>query len=1078
MRKAFVISLTLLLAVGATVAFAKAPQEMPRVLQGADITEHQTLVDPSVEVAAGADTFVFGPWDFNTGWQGWTSVDFNLNPEVYPHRTAVTSIPGGLGNGTVFTAGQQVWVGSLGSNVCGSKACYPGYQNGANQVLFKSYAIPAGSSSIDYQYRADSEPGYDYTDVIVSRAGCPTLLGNGSYEFAGTEADRDTLGSYTGFVEGTDTFDLSAYASTTICLIFNSHSDGGWSDDDCLYDSSDGMFQIDDIAVTSFALSTFEAGNDGWTFGKVNGLGNFAALEALSSLPNADPCPTFCGLNGNVVTIYDPTDPNFHPVNENEAIISPPLDLTINSSYPVGSYVVQFDVYANLPLANGNFYFWHVRYAPVELADCTCLDPNDWSPWLDENTIYFGGGVPSCGTAFQFNVSAKVPGHATKLQVSVGQLNYPPFLSVPGGNQSPYFDNISLRAAKVSAPAIVRGPWDYLQDAFPNAANFATAKGTPARVDNALNNDTGRNETRLGDSLITNIALSCNVDQATEVDVLFKIVPGPCVNMAHPYMAAYTAQPKVASGPYAGFAVARCDTAISANNSNAATAGFGTFMGAFHESAVAAGTTYAGLGSWVGLTGGVEGMSIFPDDVFTPGTVIYYVTHTTYIPVKVNGDYYDPSQKFGDGDGGRLGALEGNQKWVSQGGPYSNTGTFVSVWNALPHTTTDGTTNCAGALPAHCFLYVDRWSSRGPQFAITNAFRNLQIGWDQYNNEAPTSNMGNGLGNRFTPSNYANGDHATGPLPSLLNEVYTAILWNTGTNNTSNFSRGNTATGVSDAGNDIGLLDGWLRTNPTTSTQKYLWVSGDGNSRQLNATGNRLTFLNTTLGSTHSAAQYRDFNTAWGPNLSGLAGCATGQTYGLRGNWCPQRRSYCVLATNAGASGTATLDWKYPDVAAVVYGAGVNHVAGGALNFQTELNNWSIENLRAINPAIGAETNRQVTDWVARSLSTCFTGCFGTLTTVAVDENTGDAFVNNLKSLQNPLPTGQARISFTLAQGGHATVRVYDASGRAVSTVFDGVAQAGENSVTWNATGLRGGVYFYQVESNGFRSAKKIVLVQ
>ena len=1063
MRKAFVICLTLMLVVGATAAFAKAPLEMPRVLQGADITEHPAAVDPQLAVEASSDTFVFGPYDFNAGtWQGWSSVDFNLNPEVYPHRAAVSSIPGGAGQGG-FTSATQVWIGTLGQNACGAKACYPGYQNGANQLMFKSYTLGGTPGNLTYHYRADSEPGYDFTDVIVSRAGCPTLLGNGAYEFAGTESDRDTLATYDGAVEGNESLSLAAYANQTICIIFNPHSDGGYSDDDCLYDSGDGLFQVDDIAVPGFTTSTFEATNDGWTLGKVTGLGNFAALEDLSSLPNADPCPTFCGLNGKVVTIYDPTDPNFHPVNENEAIISPALDLTINPSYPVGSYVVQFDVYANLPLSNANFYFWHVRYAPVEIADCSCLDPNDWSPWLDENTIYFGGGTPSCGTAFQFNVSAKIPGHATKLQVAVGQLNYPPFLSVPGGNQSPYFDNISLRAAKVSAPAIVRGPWDYLQDAFPNAANFATAKSTPAKVDAALNIDPGRNESRLADSTIINVALSCNSDQATEVDILLKVLPGPCVNVSHPWWVAYLAQPKVASGPYAGFAVARCDTAISATNNNAATAGFGTFMGRFHESPVAAGTTYAGLGNWGGYTGGAENVSIFPDDLFTPGTIVYYVTHTTYIPVKTNGDYYDPSTKYGDGDGGRVGALEGNQKWASQGGPYQNaTGTFVRVWNALPHTTKDNTTDCAGAAIAHCFLYVDRWSDRGPQFAITNAFRNLQIGWDQYNVEAPTSNMGNALGTRFTPSNYANGDHAPGPLPSLLNEVYTAILWNTGTNNTSNFSRGATTTNASDAGNDIGLLDGWLRTNPTTSTTKYLWVNGDGNSRFLNAAGNRLTFLNTTLGTTFAAVQYRDVNTSWGINLTGLGpDCTSGLSYGLRGNWCPQRRSYNVVATNAGSTGTASLNWKYPDVAAVVYGSGVQTVAGGANNFRTQNDAWSLENVRAPNPAIGAETNKQITEWTARSLSTCFTGCFGTLTTVSVDESTGDKFVNNLKSLQNPLPTGQARISFTLAQGGHATVRVYDASGRAVSTVFDGVAQAGENSVTWNATGLKGGVYFY-----------------
>ena len=53
--------LTLALMVSSTAALAAAPRELPRVLQGADITEMPTLSDPNLATEASSDTFIFGP---------------------------------------------------------------------------------------------------------------------------------------------------------------------------------------------------------------------------------------------------------------------------------------------------------------------------------------------------------------------------------------------------------------------------------------------------------------------------------------------------------------------------------------------------------------------------------------------------------------------------------------------------------------------------------------------------------------------------------------------------------------------------------------------------------------------------------------------------------------------------------------------------------------------------------------------------------------------------------------------------------------------------------------------------------
>lgn len=1077
MKKTFVISLTLVALVGSTAAFAKT--QLPRVLQGADILEKPAAVqaNPGLVTSTSSDTFVWGPYDFETGWQGWSPVDLTVNSTLYGHNADLSTVSGSRGNGTLFS-GNVLWVGTLGTNACGTKACFPGYDNNTNQVVFKDY--PAGVSGfLTYKYRSDSEPGYDYTYVIVTTAGPPTLLGDGSYQLPTFNAG-DTLTSYTDWLEGSESLDLSAYVGAgDVTVYFLSMADGGYSDGDCNYNSLDGMFEIDDLAVGAETPATFETNQGGWTYARVAGVGSFAKIEAAGGLPNSDPCPTFCGITGNCVTMYDGGDPNFHGVNQNELIQSPVVLLNQNPNYPSGSYVMQFDVYANLPLQNGNFYFWHVRYSPVEIADCSCQDPNDWSGWLDENTIYYGGGTPVCTTAAQFNVSAKIPGHATRLQMAVGVINYPYYVSVPGGNQSPYFDNVSLRAAKVSAPAVVMGPWDFLQSAYPDAASFATAKSTAAFCDAGLNNySPGRSHTRLGDSTICSIALSCNSDQHVEVDYLFKVTPGPCLNTAHAWWVAYSAQPKIASGPLAGFAVARADTARTSTGANSASAGFGTFMSRFNEVTPAAGTTYAAYGNWAGYTGGAQGVPIFPDDLFTPGTKVEWLVHTTYIPVKTNGDYYQPNLKYGNGDGDRVGNQTGNQKWLSQGGTYDPTATFCELYQVLPLTTQDGNTGgCGSAQPAHCFLYVDRWDQRGPQYSVENAFRNLGISWDRYDVRAPTSAMGNDLGSRYTPSNYPLG-HAPGPLPSLVNEVYKAILWQTGSNNSTNFSRGSTATGA-DAGNAVDLLKDWLTT---TADGKYLWVNGDGNSRFLNATGNRLTLLNTVLGTTYVGAQYRDQNTTWGVNLTGLGpDCTSGLAYALRGNWCPQRRSYNKIDvyTGSGIVGPVADNFSYPAVLAVNYYASVQHQGNtGGFNYRTQNDAWSIDNLRQSGVVFnGVNDNSNITNWSAKALSSCFTGCFAALDLVGIGGGNPNVAVNSLAAPRGPITGGVATINFSLAQQSDVTVRVYDASGRLISTVLQGVRPAGANTAEWNTSGIKGGVYFYQIEAKGFKSAKKIILV-
>ncbi len=69
-------------------------------------------------------------------------------------------------------------------------------------------------------------------------------------------------------------------------------------------------------------------------------------------------------------------------------------------------------------------------------------------------------------------------------------------------------------------------------------------------------------------------------------------------------------------------------------------------------------------------------------------------------------------------------------------------------------------------------------------------------------------------------------------------------------------------------------------------------------------------------------------------------------------------------------------------------------------------------------------------------------------------------------------------ISFNLKESSNVTVTVYDINGTAVATVFDGVANIGNNLVTFDNSNLTSGVYFYTLTTNEFYSVRKVSILK
>ena len=69
-------------------------------------------------------------------------------------------------------------------------------------------------------------------------------------------------------------------------------------------------------------------------------------------------------------------------------------------------------------------------------------------------------------------------------------------------------------------------------------------------------------------------------------------------------------------------------------------------------------------------------------------------------------------------------------------------------------------------------------------------------------------------------------------------------------------------------------------------------------------------------------------------------------------------------------------------------------------------------------------------------------------------------------------------IRFNIPETASTKLTVFNVMGEEVATLVNGVMQAGGHTVSWNASSMPTGVYFYQLESANFSQTKKLLLVK
>jgi len=98
--------------------------------------------------------------------------------------------------------------------------------------------------------------------------------------------------------------------------------------------------------------------------------------------------------------------------------------------------------------------------------------------------------------------------------------------------------------------------------------------------------------------------------------------------------------------------------------------------------------------------------------------------------------------------------------------------------------------------------------------------------------------------------------------------------------------------------------------------------------------------------------------------------------------------------------------------------------------------------------------------------------------TTSVEYNGGNpvhyALAQNYPNPFNPSTT----IRFTIPRPGLVTLRVYNVLGREVATLVNGDLSSGSYQVTFEASGLASGVYFYRLVTPGYVETKKMLLLK
>ncbi len=462
--------------------------------------------------------------DFEAGWNGWTTADIT-QPSVTNWQVSGynQSVAGNL----------AAWCGDINLASCNDSLDVDGgYGNNWHDLLAYRLAVADPSLStlvnITATLRHDVEPGYDFVYLSARHENSLDYTDLNSWDGTGTASvNESTTFLPAELVDGTD-----------VVLLFRFKSDGGWSDEDCLYYGA-GACQVDDITVTTsqtgqpdiVSFTDFQDGTFGdWAPDFPTGVGRFAAL--WTNLHAIDPCHVNYTQqvafidDGIVVPGTGGSDcinwcygPGGYIVNTTGGLAGPTSHLHNEIYSPVMSWpndtydgiIYAFDVFRHEDLsadAPGMFYTWGIRSADTDGSAGHGIQAIEEQPFDDRSFVYFGGpGYARDG----WDVTDLMNQGRDEVQVSFGvyELGWAWGWIGNDGYPAPYFDNVSVKIFPYIGPGMSARAIDLAQDNFPevDAINLADLGSMHVRFDMAKNISLDshlRNDP--GDSIVVDIS--------------------------------------------------------------------------------------------------------------------------------------------------------------------------------------------------------------------------------------------------------------------------------------------------------------------------------------------------------------------------------------------------------------------------------------------------------------------------------------------------------------------------------------------------------------------------------------------
>ncbi len=1108
MREFFALVFAVLLAVTASDALAKSMGQIEHATRAPmagewdkdiparapDTFARQDTIDFGNYQIIGGEYYavVDGVWDFEDGadgpgmggpsLQGWYSIDLTANPGAYwRHITdAIWSAdPFNPSYVPLINGPGCAWVGLFAGEA--RDLCWdtegPGYGNSWCQRLTSPTFSYTGSGSVNLsmKYWNDTEPGFDYSTVVLQAGPNRTVLNDpgfdgqigfdGGLEFPGG-ANAET---YTRAINNNE----FGGAAIDFQIIFEFTSDAGWSDEDGLYVSDYGPFAADDVVLTGSIDEAqsfnFDDGLQNWTATACPGEGSFFNIAPLSQYVILDPC--VCGLEGTLVHFHNP---NFeHDYGQREMAWSPIVDRTPIPNYTDFNRIfADWDQYCEMPMENGVFYRAGWSYYPFV---CDATGEVGWSPRIGINTFFYAGEDPICFLSRNIGTDWGLPPDVE--QVRFGMELYASCDAFGIGdecsfvtNPTPLYDNFKVRmTGVVNAPSLLFATGCQLHDAF-GAAGPTLNINDAANVNVTYNRRMGSFPDQpplLGDSLVVNGPAVVAGQGKWESKIWFRLArtgPGQSGNALYNTWRNHP-------GVNKGFAIEDGEFSYGLMDSAYNFQGFpqrNQFTSYFNE-------TDPGFNWGNGDGDTANENAIFPNLAFTPGTKIEYF---------ITGDYTEDTPA-------------GTYSYLPD-----TTGAFFLEFEVLPSYRMDGD---VAKFP--CVLYIDSFN-RGAENFIAPALNVVLAGadwedpipdpapWDKYDYFDASSNW-------KAPMYRAIGGNNGAWLTQMIG--YRGIILNTGT-----FGGGCMWPA------DWQLFTDWLVYPGCDGNEQLKGFIANGTNISFIMNMDAPGFMTSYAGVSYICNTY---------NADGCPpGQATDENYCVQleatpgavwepdpfapidvfGNWCPPMINYDVLGTTGGGMGNKVyqnvvtgLPANYAQVVKDASADPSNYrVVVDAFSYHTmtmrDLDVWPDPELQCPveeEPRVEAAYNeiREQLKWVLnmsepQNLGLCLDPCGGDDSSVPGGPGQ-QAFVNRLEQ-NHPNPFNpRTTISFSLAQAGPTQLVIYDVSGRKVRTLVDGHKDAGPHTLVWDGLDDSGrpvasGVFWSQLAVDGFSSNKKMVVLK